>query len=75
MRALHCSPQIEELAVQNNDIVVRKINIQDWGSPVSKQYKLKFVPNVRVYNKKGSSMGGPVYDISQIKEYVSRASD
>ncbi len=66
-------PKIEELVNKYDYVLLRKINIVDWGSAVAKQYKIQFVPNVRVYDKQGQMIGDPTPDYNQIAEYVGKA--
>ena len=50
-------PTIEELAKSDPEVAVRKIDIVDWGSAVSKQYHIDSVPHVEVYDRKGKLVG------------------
>ncbi len=67
------SPKLEELANQYSDVVVRKIDIINWSSPVAKQYQLSSIPNVRVYDKQGMPVGEPTYDYNVVLENVNTA--
>lgn len=67
------APKIEQLVNQNNDVLLRKINIVDWRSEVTRQYKINFVPNVWVYNKKGVLVGAPTADYNVIVQYVNQS--
>lgn len=64
------APKLDELAATSPDIIIRKINIKSWGTPVTKQYGINFVPNIRVYNKQGKMVGEPTSSINAIKQYV-----
>ncbi len=66
-------PKIEELVNQYDNILLRKINIVNWSSDVAKQYAIQFVPNVRVYDKKGQMIGEPTPEYGKIVDYVKQA--
>ena len=51
------SPYLEEIANKNAEVHLVKINVVNWGTPVAKQFKLKSIPHVRVYNKRGKQIG------------------
>ncbi len=66
-------PRVEDLVNKYNNVLLRKVNIVNWGSAVAKQYKIQFVPNVRVYDQQGQMIGDPTPDYDQIVEYVGKA--
>lgn len=57
------APQLEKLAAQNKDVVVMKVNIDKWNSPVCQQYQIRSVPNFKIYDASGKlqSEGGEAY--------------
>ena len=65
-------PYLRSLA---NDplVAVRKVDIVGWGSPVAKQWDLKSIPNMRVYDEQGKQVGEPTHDIREIYKYIRRA--
>jgi len=55
------APRLKKLSKTNNDIYVRKIDINrsnikgiDWKSPVVQQYRIRSVPYFIIYNEKGN---------------------
>jgi thioredoxin 1 len=66
-------PQLEKLIKQHNDVVLRKINIKDWSSPVTNQYGINSIPHVRVYDKNGTMVGSPSGNYSVIAGNIQRA--
>lgn len=66
-------PKMEGLVKKYDHVLLRKVNIVNWGSAVAKQYKIQFVPNVRVYDKQGQVMGDPTPDYDQIAGYIKKA--
>jgi len=67
----HIGPKIEELVNQNNDVVLRKINIVNWNSPVARQYHIMAIPQILVYDKKGRPVGRPTSRFDDVKRYIS----
>lgn len=67
------SPQLEQLAGSNPDVVLVKIDIVRWGTPVTKQYNISSVPNVRVFDKSGNQIGKATSSFDQVKGYVQKA--
>jgi thiol-disulfide isomerase/thioredoxin len=66
-------PRVEALVLKYNDVILRKINIVNWTSPVAKKYEIQFVPNVRVYDKQGKMVGEPTPSYEAIEASVNQA--
>lgn len=68
------APTIEQLAKADPEIAVRKIDIVNWESAVSKQYNIRAIPHVEIYGRRGQLVGtvGGV-NPEQIKRYVAQA--
>jgi len=47
------APYLEELDASREDVVVLKINIKEWGSPVCEQYGINSVPSFMIYDETG----------------------
>lgn len=67
------APHLEELNDnKDNNVVVLKVNIKEWDSPVCKQYDINSVPSFMIYDGKGKlvSEGDEAYDkvINMINE-------
>ncbi len=67
------SPYLEKIANSDVDVYLRKIDIVNWSSSVVKQYAIRSVPNVRVFDRKGNMIGSPTSDINKIKKYIKKA--
>ena len=67
------APHLEQLANQDKDVFLRKVDIVKWGTPVTKQYAISSVPNVRVFDRTGRQVGEPTYSLSQIKAYIDKS--
>ncbi len=74
------APYLEKLDKKQDDIVVKKIDINrkgvggiDWSSPVVKQYKIRSVPYFLIYNKDGKpdSKGSSAY--KKVVKYLKEA--
>jgi len=67
------APPLEELAKGNADVVVVKVDIVKWGTPVTKHYGINSVPNIRVFDRDQKQVGQPTSNFSKIKSYVEKA--
>jgi len=67
------SPLLERLATEDPDVVLVKVDIVNWNTPVAKQFDLKSIPNVRVYNKSKSQVGEGTPDFKSVTGYVKEA--
>lgn len=67
------APALEKLAQGNPDVALRKIDIVNWGSPVSLQYNITSIPNVWVFDRNGKRVGSPSSDFKTISQNVRRA--
>ena len=65
-------PYLRSLA-NDPEVAVRKVDIVNWGSPVARQWNLKSIPNVRVFDKTGKQVGEPTHDVQLLYTYVRRA--
>jgi thioredoxin 1 len=67
------APQLEKLARENPEVVLVKVDIVKWGSPVTRQYAIKSVPNIRVFDRDRRPVGQPTSNLSKIQSYVRKA--
>jgi len=70
----HLSPSLEQMARTDPEIALRKIDIVNWKTAVVKQYNIRSIPHVNVYNRSGRLVGtvvGP--DVKEVKRYVAQA--
>jgi thiol-disulfide isomerase/thioredoxin len=68
------TPYLEKLVHDDRDIVLRKVDIVNWVSPVAKQYEITSIPHVDVYDRKGKLVGNVTgVDTAQIQQYVNQA--
>jgi thioredoxin 1 len=68
------SPSLEQMANTDPEIALRKIDIINWKSPVANQYNLHSIPQINVYNRRGSLVGSVNgADVEQVKRYVAQA--
>jgi hypothetical protein len=47
---------LEALTKKFDDLVIIKVDIEKWGSPVAAQFNLKSIPYLEVYDKKGEQL-------------------
>lgn len=67
------SPQLEKLAREDPDVVLRQVDIVSWHSDVAKQYSLHSIPSIRVYDRTGRQVGQPTAGMQAVRRNVSRA--
>ena len=67
------APHLAALASQNPRVAVLKVNIVDWSTPVAKQFRLRSIPNLRVYDAQGLPVGSPTSSFHDAKALVDRA--
>ena len=64
------SPQLEQLAKDNPDVVLLKIDIANWGTPVVEQFGIHSIPNVRVFGRDKQQVSNSTSDINQVSRNV-----
>jgi thioredoxin 1 len=70
----HISPSLEQMARTDPEIALRKIDIVNWKTGVVKQYNIRSIPQVNVYNRSGRLVGTVVgADFQEVKRYVAQA--
>jgi len=67
------SPKLEKLAREDPDVVLRKVDIVKWGTPVTRQYSISSVPNIRVYDRSKKPVGSPTHDLRAVMRLVGKA--
>jgi len=67
------SPQLEQLAKTDPDVVLLKIDIVNWNTPVTRQFGVQSVPNVRVFGRTGAQLGDATPDVSLVMKRVEQA--
>jgi thiol-disulfide isomerase/thioredoxin len=68
------SPSLEQMARTDPEIALRKIDIVNWKTAVVKQYNIRSIPHVNVYDRSGRLVGtvvGP--DVQEVKRYIAQA--
>jgi thioredoxin 1 len=68
------SPNLEQMARNDPQIALRKIDIVNWKTAVTRQFNIHSIPQVNVYNRGGRLIGTVVgADFEKIKQYVAEA--
>jgi thioredoxin 1 len=68
------TPSLEQMAVSDPQVALRKIDIVNWRTPVAQQFNIHSIPQVNVYDRGGRLVGTVVgADIDEIKRYVAQA--
>ena len=67
------APGLVEFASKDNRVNLVKIDIDRWGSPVTRQHRIRSVPSVRVYDGRGRQIGKTTHQFGDIVRNVDRA--
>ena len=67
------APYLEHLAKKDPDVYLRKIDIVKWETPVTTQYGIKSIPDIRVFDRNGRMVGMPTFNFNEILSYVGRS--
>lgn len=67
------SPRLEQLAIGDPKVVLCKIDIVNWGTDIAKQFNIRSIPNVRVYDAKGRMIGQPSSQLAEIRQNLEQA--
>jgi thioredoxin 1 len=68
------TPSLEQMAMSDPQVALRKIDIVNWRTPVAQQFNIHSIPQVNVYDRGGRLVGTVVgADIDEIKRYVAQA--
>ena len=66
-------PRLEQLTQNEPDVVLLKIDIENWSTPVVQQFGIRSVPNVRVFDRTGKQRGDATPDFSEVLQQVNQA--
>src|SRR5207244_2850290 len=69
----HMSPQLEQLAKQNPDVVLLKIDIVNWNTPVTRQFGIRSIPDVRVFDRTKTQVGDATHDANLVVKLLKQA--
>jgi len=68
------SPSLEQMARNDPDVALRKIDIVNWRTAVVQQFNIHSIPQVNVYDRSGRLVGTVVgVDFEKVKSYVAQA--
>jgi thiol-disulfide isomerase/thioredoxin len=68
------SPNLEQMAKNDPEIALRKIDIVNWRTAVAQQFNIHSIPQVNVYDRSGRLVGTVVgVDFDKVKSYVAQA--
>ena len=67
------SPVLEQLAKDDPDVVLLKLDIVKWGTPIALQFGLHSIPSVRVFNRSKTQVGDPTHDLNVVMQRVKQA--
>lgn len=67
------APYLVHIAQKDPDVYLRQIDIVKWGTPVTSQYGIRSIPDVRVFDRNGRMVGKPTHDFNEILSYIGRS--
>jgi len=68
------APSLEQLARDDAEIALRKIDIVNWKTAVVQQFNIHSIPQVNVYDRSGRLLGTVLDgDLEKVKSYVAQA--
>ena len=68
------SPGLEQMASNDPEIALRKIDIVNWKTAVVQQFNVHSIPQVNVYDRSGRLVGSVLgSDLEEVKRYVAQA--
>src|SRR5438552_8821572 len=68
------SPSLDQMARNDPDVALRKIDIVNWRTAVVQQFNIHSNPQVNVYHRSGRLVGTVVgVDFEKVKSYVAQA--
>ena len=68
------SPSLEQMARNDPEIALRKIDIVNWKTAVAQQFNIHSIPQVNVYDRSGRLVGTVLgVDFEKVKSYVAQA--
>jgi thioredoxin 1 len=68
------SPSLEQMATNDPEVALRKIDIVNWRTAVAQQFHIRSIPQVNVYNRSGRLVGTVVgVNPEQVRRYVAQA--
>jgi thioredoxin 1 len=67
------SPHLERLAREDPEVNLVKVDIVKWNTPVTRQHNIRSVPNMRVYDRSGRTVGAPTSSFQQVVKDVQKA--
>jgi thioredoxin-like negative regulator of GroEL len=68
------SPSLEQMVKSDPAVALRKIDIVNWRTAVARQFNIRSIPQVNVYDRSGRLVGTVVgVDLNTVKSYVAQA--
>ena len=68
------SPSLEQMARNDPEVALRKIDIVNWRTAVVQQFNIHSIPQVNVYDRSGRLVGTVLgVDFDKVKNYVAQA--
>lgn len=66
-------PELERRVKEDADVVLVKVDIVKWGTPVTRQFGIDSIPSVRVFNRQKEQVGNPTPSLAEVVTAVNKA--
>ena len=66
-------PELEKIARTDPDVKLVKVDVVNWNTEVIKQFGIRSIPNVRVYDRNGTAVGAPTAGLTAVNQNIERA--
>ena len=67
-------PKLEERVKKDPDLVLLKVDIVKWGTPVCKQFAIGGIPYIQVYDRRGNKVGDMTgFNDNLLESFLNRA--
>ncbi len=58
---------------EDPDVFLRKVDIVSWRTAVTQQWKIRSIPNMRVYDRNGNEVGKPTASLKEVYDNIQKA--
>lgn len=66
------APELEAYVQRTSGVFLRKINIKNWDSPVARDYGIRSIPSLRIYDQRGREAYPSVRGMDEIIKAVEK---
>jgi thioredoxin 1 len=67
------APILDSMAAHDPDVILKKVNIHNWDSKITRQFNVSSVPNIRVFDRKGRLVAPPTSNPNAVQQNIDLA--